>query len=201
MWQTGGAWLATMIWDHYPFTGDLAFLQQYYPAMKGAAQFFLDTLVQEPSLGLPGHEPVQLPGADPPLAASACAPAPRWTTRSCATCSTAVAQASQVLGVDADFRTRVLAARDRLPPMKVGSRGNIQEWLYDWVETEPTHRHISHLYGLHPSNQITKRGTPRAVHRRAADPRAARRRRDRLVARLEDQLLGADGGGRPRARP
>ena len=89
MWQTGGAWLATMIWDHYLFTGDLDFLRQYYPAMKGAAQFFLDTLVQEPSLGLPGHEPVELPGTGPPLRASASAPAPRWTTRSCATCSTA----------------------------------------------------------------------------------------------------------------
>ena len=70
------------------------------------------------------------------------------------------AEASEVLGVDADFRAQVLAARDRLAPMRIGSRGNIQEWLADWVETERTHRHVSHLYGLHPSNQITKRGTP-----------------------------------------
>jgi alpha-L-fucosidase 2 len=69
------------------------------------------------------------------------------------------AQASQALGVDADFRARVLATRDRLPPMRIGSRGNIMEWLYDWVEPETNHRHVSHLYGLHPSNQITKRGT------------------------------------------
>ena len=71
-----------------------------------------------------------------------------------------VARASEVLGVDDGFRTRVRATKDRLPPMRVGSRGNIQEWLADWVETERTHRHVSHLYGLHPSNQITKRGTP-----------------------------------------
>jgi alpha-L-fucosidase 2 len=70
------------------------------------------------------------------------------------------ASASEVLGVDTDFRTQVRAARQRLAPMKVGSRGNVMEWLYDWVETEPNHRHVSHLYGLHPSNQITKRGTP-----------------------------------------
>ena len=107
MWQTGGAWLATMIWDHYLFTGDIDFLQANYPAMKGAAQFFLDTLVAEPTLGLPGHQPVELAGADPPLRTSASAPARPWTTRSCATCSTACAQASQVLGVDADFRTQV----------------------------------------------------------------------------------------------
>jgi len=62
--------------------------------------------------------------------------------------------------VDASFRAQVLAARDRLAPTKIGSRGNVQEWLADWVETERTHRHVSHLYGLHPSNQITKRGTP-----------------------------------------
>jgi alpha-L-fucosidase 2 len=70
------------------------------------------------------------------------------------------ARASEVLGVDAGFRSQVQTARGRLAPMKVGSRGNIQEWLYDWVETEPNHRHVSHLYGLHPSNQITRRGTP-----------------------------------------
>ncbi len=68
--------------------------------------------------------------------------------------------ASEVLGVDADFRAQVQAARARLAPQRVGSRGNIMEWLYDWTETEPQHRHVSHLYGLHPSNQITKRGTP-----------------------------------------
>ena len=65
-----------------------------------------------------------------------------------------------MLGVDADFRTQVRSARQRLAPTKVGSRGNVMEWLYDWVETEREHRHVSHLYGLHPSNQITKRGTP-----------------------------------------
>ena len=69
---------------------------------------------------------------------------------------------------------------------------------HDWVETERNHRHVSHLYGLHPSNQITRRGTPAAARGRAPDPGAARRRRDRLVARLEDQLLGAAGGRRPR---
>ena len=72
----------------------------------------------------------------------------------------AVARASETLGVDATFRAQVRTAKDRLPPMRVGSRGNMQEWLADWVETERTHRHVSHLYGLHPSNQITKRGTP-----------------------------------------
>ncbi|MEO3814795.1 glycoside hydrolase N-terminal domain-containing protein [Sphaerisporangium sp. B11E5] len=159
MWQTGGAWLATLIWDHYLFTGDTAFLQQYYPALKGAAQFFLDTLVTEPSLGYLVTNPSNSPELAHHSGVSVCA-GPTMDNQILRDLFNACAQAGQVLGVDADFRTRVLAARDRLAPMKVGSRGNIQEWLYDWVETEPNHRHVSHLYGLHPSNQITRRGTP-----------------------------------------
>ncbi|MEU6414693.1 glycoside hydrolase N-terminal domain-containing protein [Microbispora sp. NPDC046933] len=159
MWQTGGAWLATMIWDHYLFTGDLDFLRQYYPAMKGAAQFFLETLVQEPNLGYLVTNPSNSPELTHHSGVSVCA-GPTMDNQILRDLFNGCAKACQVLDVDADFRTRVLAARDRLAPMKVGSRGNIQEWLYDWIETEQNHRHISHLYGLHPSNQITKRGTP-----------------------------------------
>ncbi|MBB5866783.1 alpha-L-fucosidase 2 [Allocatelliglobosispora scoriae] len=159
MWQTGGAWLATMIWDHYLFSGDIAFLRQYYPALKGAAQFFLDTLVQEPTLGYLVTNPSNSPELNHHSGVSVCA-GPTMDNQILRDLFNGVAQASQVLAVDSDFRTRALAARDRLPPMRVGSRGNIMEWLYDWGETEQTHRHISHLYGLHPSNQITKRGTP-----------------------------------------
>ncbi|MEV4457869.1 glycoside hydrolase N-terminal domain-containing protein [Microbispora sp. NPDC049633] len=159
MWQTGGAWLSTMIWDHYQFTGDVEFLRQYYPAMKGAAQFFLETLVREPSLGYLVTNPSNSPELPHHSGVSVCA-GPTMDNQILRDLFNGCAKASQVLNVDADFRTQVLTARDRLPPMKVGSRGNIQEWLYDWVETEPNHRHISHLYGLHPSNQITKRGTP-----------------------------------------
>jgi len=159
MWQTGGAWLATTIWDHYTFTGDVDFLREYYPAMKGAAQFFLDTLVEEPSLRYLVTNPSNSPELAHHSGVSVCA-GPTMDNQILRDLFDGCAKASQVLGVDADFRTRVLATRDRLPPMKVGSRGNIQEWLYDWVETEPAHRHVSHLYGLHPSNQITKRGTP-----------------------------------------
>ncbi|WP_211592595.1 glycosyl hydrolase family 95 catalytic domain-containing protein [Microbispora sp. H10836] len=159
MWQTGGAWLATMIWEHYLFTGDVEFLRQYYPAMKGAAQFFLETLVQEPSLGYLVTNPSNSPELTHHSGVSVCA-GPTMDNQILRDLFNGCAKASEVLGTDASFRTQVLAARDRLPPMKVGSRGNIQEWLYDWVETEPNHRHVSHLYGLHPSNQITKRGTP-----------------------------------------
>src|SRR6266545_4157870 len=159
MWQTGGAWLATMIWEHYRFTGNVEFLRSHYPAMKGAAQFFLDTLVEEPNL----RWLVTNPSNSPELAHHSgvtVSAGPTMDMQILRDLFDGCARASEVLGVDADFRGQVLAARNRLAPMQIGSRGNIQEWLFDWVETEPAHRHISHLYGLHPSNQITKRGTP-----------------------------------------
>ncbi|MFI9816389.1 glycosyl hydrolase family 95 catalytic domain-containing protein [Saccharothrix variisporea] len=178
MWQTGGAWLATMIWDHYLFTGDVEFLRQRYPALKGAARFFLDTLVNEPRLNVLVTNPSNSPEMLHHTNASICA-GPTMDMQILRDLFDGCARASEVLGVDADFRTQVQAARARLAPMKVGSRGNIQEWLYDWVETEPNHRHISHLYGLHPSNQITKRGTPALYS----------------AARRTLQLRGDDGTG------
>ncbi|GHH42602.1 glycosyl hydrolase family 95 catalytic domain-containing protein [Lentzea cavernae] len=162
MWQTGGAWLSTLIWDHYRFTGDVDFLRTYYPALKGCAQFFLDTLVTEPSLGYLVTNPSNSPELNHHANASVCA-GPTMDMQILRDLFDGCASASEVLGVDTDFRAQVRSARQRLAPTKVGSRGNVVEWLHDWVETEPNHRHVSHLYGLHPSNQITKRGTP-ALH-------------------------------------
>ncbi|MFI9639290.1 glycosyl hydrolase family 95 catalytic domain-containing protein [Micromonospora sp. NPDC051925] len=159
MWQTGGAWLGTLIWDHYQFTGDLGFLQANYPALKGAAQFFLDTLVAHPTLGYLVTNPSNSPELPHHANASVCA-GPTMDNQILRDLFDAAARASETLGVDTTFRSQVRTAKDRLPPTRVGSRGNVQEWLADWVETERTHRHVSHLYGLHPSNQITKRGTP-----------------------------------------
>ncbi|SEC59372.1 alpha-L-fucosidase 2 [Amycolatopsis tolypomycina] len=178
MWQTGGAWLATMIWDHYRFTGDVTFLRARYPLLKGAAQFFLDTLVTEPSLGYLVTNPSNSPELNHHTNASVCA-GPTMDMQILRDLFDGCAGACQVLGVDAAFADQVKAARQRLAPMKVGSRGNVQEWLYDWVETERTHRHISHLYGLYPSNQITKRGTPQLF----------------TAARKTLELRGDDGTG------
>ncbi|MEU4519393.1 glycoside hydrolase N-terminal domain-containing protein [Amycolatopsis sp. NPDC024027] len=178
MWQTGGAWLATMIWDHYRFTGDVEFLRARYPLLKGAAQFFLDTLVTEPSLGYLVTNPANSPELNHHANASVCA-GPTMDMQILRDLFDGCAGACQVLGVDAAFADQVKAARQRLAPMKVGSRGNIQEWLYDWVETEQTHRHISHLYGLYPSNQISKRGTPQLF----------------TAARRTLELRGDDGTG------
>ncbi|MDG4828223.1 glycoside hydrolase N-terminal domain-containing protein [Solwaraspora sp. WMMD1047] len=159
MWPTGGAWLATLIWDHYRFTGDVDHLRANFPALKGAAQFFLDTLVEEPSQRWLVTNPSNSPELPHHPNVSVCA-GPTMDMQILRDLFDGCAQASEVLGVDADLRSQVRAARQRLAPMRIGSRGNIMEWLHDWVETEPNHRHISHLYGLHPSNQITRRGTP-----------------------------------------
>jgi len=163
MWQTGGAWLALNIWDHYQFTGDVETLEENYPAMKGAAEFFLDTLVEEPDLGWlvtnPSNSPEIAHHPGGAFGLSICA-GPTMDNQILHDLFSACAQASEILGVDSGFREQVLETRERLAPMQIGSRGNIQEWLYDWIEPETNHRHISHLYGLHPSNQITKRDTP-----------------------------------------
>ena len=178
MWQTGGAWLSTLFWDHYLFTGDIEFLRSNYPTMKGAAQFFLDTLVTEPRLQYLVTNPSNSPELTHHANASVCA-GPTMDNQILRDLFDGVAKASEVLAVDPTFRTQVRAARDRLAPTKVGSRGNIMEWLDDWVETERNHRHVSHLYGLHPSNQITKRGTP-TLHQ---------------AARKTLELRGDDGTG------
>ncbi|MFD7658794.1 glycoside hydrolase N-terminal domain-containing protein [Actinosynnema sp. NPDC059797] len=178
MWQTGGAWLSTLIWDHYLFTGDVGFLRSYYPAMKGSAQFFLDTLVEEPTSKWLVTNPSNSPELPHHANASVCA-GPTMDMQILRDLFEGCARASEVLGVDEDFRTRVRATSRRLAPTRIGSRGNVMEWLHDWVETEPRHRHVSHLYGLHPSNQITKRGTPQLFE----------------AARRTLQLRGDDGTG------
>ncbi|UED87602.1 glycoside hydrolase family 95 protein [Streptomyces profundus] len=159
MWQTGGAWLSTLIWDHYLFTGDRDFLAANYLALRGCAEFFLDTLVAEPNEGFLVTNPSNSPELAHHNGVSVCA-GPTMDNQILVDVFNGVALASEELGVDSDFRAQVLAARDRLPPMRIGSRGNIQEWMEDWIEPERTHRHVSHLYGLHPSNQITREGTP-----------------------------------------
>ncbi|EEP71115.1 large secreted protein, partial [Micromonospora sp. ATCC 39149] len=178
MWQTGGAWLATLIWEHYLFTGDVGFLQANYPALKGAAQFFLDTLVVHPTLNYLVTNPSNSPELPHHSNVSVCA-GPTMDNQILRDLFDAAARASETLGVDTTFRSQVRTAKDRLPPSRVGSRGNIQEWLADWIETERTHRHVSHLYGLHPSNQITKRGTPQLYE----------------AARRTLELRGDDGTG------
>ena len=160
-WPMGGAWLCFHLFDHYQFTGDKGFLARVYPAMKGSAQFFLDTLVEEPE----HHWLVTCPSISPenghPRGTSLCA-GPTMDMQILRDLFANCIQASEALGVDADFRAKLAATRARLAPHQIGKAGQLQEWLADWDLEAPDrqHRHVSHLYGLFPSAQITPRATP-----------------------------------------
>ncbi len=170
---TGGAWLATHLWEHYLFTGDKAFLKDCYPVLRGSAEFFLDFLVPHPTYGWlvtnPSTSPENFP-AVPGQAPFFDEITTFMTTTSICAGSTIdmrildalfgqVAEAAKVLGIDAEFRTKVLETRAKLAPMRIGRRGNLQEWLEDWDETEKSHRHISGLWGLYPGHEILGRQT------------------------------------------
>jgi len=163
LWPMGGAWLSLHLWDHYEYTRDRAFLaRRAYPVMKEAAEFFLDYLVDDgkgqlvtgPSLS-PENQYAAADGSPVKLCMG-----PSMDIQITHALFTHVIEASRWLNVDADFRKLLMDARDRLPPMKIGKHGQLQEWQEDYDETQPGHRHISHLFALHPGNQITLRGTP-----------------------------------------
>ena len=160
-WPTGGAWLCQNLWEHFLFTSDQAYLARIYPAMKGAAQFFLDSLVEE----LAHKWLVTCPSASPenahPKGTSICA-GPTMDMQIIRDLFSNCIRAGEILNRDADFRGRLEAARQRLAPNQIGQVGQLQEWLEDWdlQAGEIYHRHVSHLYGLYPSAQISLRGTP-----------------------------------------
>jgi alpha-L-fucosidase 2 len=182
IWAMGGAWLSLHLWDHYDFTRDRKFLAaRAYPVMKEAAEFLLDYLVDDgkghlvtgPSLS--PENTYKLPNG---VTAKLCM-GPYMDTEITRQLFTRVIDAGTILGIDAEFRAKVKASMDRLPAYQIGKYGQLQEWMEDYEEKEPGHRHISQLFALHPGNQITPRGTPELA-------KAAR-------ATLERRL--ANGGG------
>jgi len=163
IWPMGAAWLSLHLWDHYDYTRDRQFLaKRGYPVMKEAAEFLVDYLVDDgeghlitgPSLS-PENRYVGRDGSDVKLCIG-----PTMDAEIAHALFSRVIEASKLLGVDSELRNRVSAARDRLPPLKIGRHGQLQEWLEDYDEPDPGHRHISHLFALHPGNQITLNGTP-----------------------------------------
>ena len=160
-WPTGGAWLCKNLWDRYDFGGDKQYLAKVYPVMKGAAQFFLDTLVEEPKHKWLVTCPSLSPENTHPGGVSVCA-GPTMDSQIIRDLFSNCIHASEILGVDADLRAKLVATRARLAPNQIGKAGQLQEWLEDWDMQAPEiqHRHVSHLYGLYPSAQITPRGTP-----------------------------------------
>jgi alpha-L-fucosidase 2 len=163
IWPTGAAWLSLHLWDHYDFTRDRRFLAtRAFPVMKEAAEFLLDHLVDNGSGHLitgPSLSPENRYRTRSGIVAKLCM-GPSMDTQITHALFTRVIESSRMLGIDVGFRDRVMAARQRLPKPKVGKHGQLQEWFEDYDEPDPGHRHISHLFALHPDDQITTRRTP-----------------------------------------
>jgi alpha-L-fucosidase 2 len=161
MWPTGGAWLTLALWDRYEYSGDRSYLERIYPLLKGSAQFFLDTLVEEPEHGWLVTSPSLSPENLHPYGASL-TQGPTMDGEILRELFAAAVKAAELLGLDPDLRTRWAAARVRLAPLQVGSAGQLQEWLEDWDMQAPEldHRHVSHLFGLFPGHDIDILRTP-----------------------------------------
>lgn len=160
MFPNGGAWLATHLWEHYQFTMDRDFLAEWYPVIKGAADFYLDYMQTDPNNGYlvvvpsvsPEHGGV---GKANPLTAGC-----TMDNQIAFDILDQARRSAEILGIDEESRAAYADAISKLPPMKVGQYGQLQEWIEDMDDPTDEHRHISHLYGLYPSNQIDADLTP-----------------------------------------
>jgi len=158
-----GAWFSTHLWEHYLFTGDKKFLAvEAYPLMKGAAQFMLHWLVTDPKTGWL----VTNPSTSPENTVKINKKEYQLTMASTMDMSiirelfTEVIKTTQLLNVDESFRQQLIKAKEKLYPFHIGQNGQLQEWFDDWDDPNDKHRHISHLFGLFPGNEITINNTP-----------------------------------------
>ena len=161
--NTGGAWLALHAWQHYQFTHDTAFLKETYPLMKEAAQFFLDAMIEEPEHGwlvtAPTTSPENAFYVNDSTTVSVCMGS-TMDVQIVSELYDAVCQSADILGVDEAFSDSLRDAKSHFPPMQVSEQGYLQEWLKDYKEVEPQHRHVSHLFGLYPGTMLTQSKTP-----------------------------------------
>lgn len=161
LWPSGAGWLSTHLWEHYLFNpNDKDYLADVYSTIKGAELFFLNSMVEEP---VSGHKYlVTAPSASPENTHgqyNVCF-APTMDVQIIRDVLNYTAQASEILGVDESLRDKCLDAVKRLPPHKIGKYDQLQEWFEDWDDPRSDHRHVSHLYGMFPSAQITPEDTP-----------------------------------------
>ena len=167
MFPTGGAWMTTHIWQHYLYTGDKEFLKQWYPVLKGAADFLMDYMQLYPAAG----EVKQAAGwlMTVPTVSPEHGPRGKGTNVTAgSTMDNQIAfdvlsqtlQAAKVLGEDENYIANLQFQISNLPPMQIGRYGQLQEWIIDADDPKDEHRHISHLYGLYPSNQISPYSHP-----------------------------------------
>ena len=167
MFPTGGAWLTTHLWQHYLYTGDKQFLAEYYPIMKGAADFLLDYLQPYPADGYIKQAAGWLVTA--PTVSPEHGPVGKKTTVTAGSTMdnqivfdvlSQTLAAAKILGKDESSIINLQSSIKKLPPMQIGRYGQLQEWMIDGDDPKDEHRHISHLYGLYPSNQISPYSHP-----------------------------------------
>jgi len=161
--NSGSAWLCQHLYDHYLFTRDRRFLLWAYPILKGSARFYADMLIEEPGPHWLVVAPANSPENHFQLAdgrQAAICMGPTVLQQMVRYLFTACIESSEVLGVDEDFRKELVAKRARLAPTRIGPDGRLMEWLEPYQEPEPHHRHVSHLWGLYPGNEISPERTP-----------------------------------------
>jgi len=161
LWPNGGAWLSQHLWQHYLYTGDKEFLTEVYPILEGAALFYKDILQTEPANGWqvisPSMSPENSHGHGGWVSIAAGNTMDNQLTLDV---FNNVINAATALNISNDITKSLPALVESLAPMQIGKWGQLQEWLHDWDRPDDTHRHASHLYGLHPSNQISPYRTP-----------------------------------------
>lgn len=162
IWPMGAAWLCLHIWEHYSFTQDVAFLEEHYEAMREAARFFMGYLIENKQGELvtcPSTSPENTYQTKIGTKGSLCM-GPTMDTEILTTLFQNVIESSKILNRDTEFAQQLQGILNRLPKLKIGKYGQIQEWAEDYDEVEIGHRHISHLFGLYPAEMITPFGTP-----------------------------------------
>ena len=162
--NTGGAWLSLHIWDHFLFTGDTLSLRKYYPVMLEAGKFFLTSLIREPENGYLVTAPSSSPENGFYLGESKepvyVVMGPTMDSQIIRRLFNSLLDAAAVLGVYDPALTDMANALPLLPPNRISAEGYLMEWLKDYRETDPHHRHVSHLFALYPGSEITPLGTP-----------------------------------------
>lgn len=155
MWPNGGAWAAQHLWQHYLFTGDKDFLRKYYPVLKGSADFYMSHLVKHPKYGWLVTVPSMSPEHGYRGAGSTITAGCTMDNQIAFDALNSTLLATKVLGGNALYEDSLTHTLALLPPMQIGKHNQVQEWLVDADDPKDGHRHISHLYGLYPSNQIS----------------------------------------------
>lgn len=160
MWPMGGAWLSQHLLDKYAFNGDKEYLKSVYPVFKEASLFYLDILIEEPENNWLVVSPSISPENAPAQTRSSIAAGTTMDNQLVFDLFTRTIESAKILDIDNELLVKIDAALDRLPPMQIGKWGQLQEWMQDWDNPTDNHRHVSHLYGLYPSNQISPYRTP-----------------------------------------